>query len=1124
VGVSDLSFTQLLDIGYVPDGSVVTAKLADDAVTEKKINKKAVANVLKFGAVGDGNADDTNAIQNAANSLVSGGIIEFPAGTYKTSNRIFLSGNAIQVVGAGEKTVIQLTNSSLPGFFVKAMTGGTITGVKIVGNNSTRNTSQQAILIQDSQNITIQSVVVDGSNSSGLAIQRSNNIKVINNVINNTLAEGIVVTDQSKRILIDGNFVTNSGDDAITVVSYTYNTNYCEDIIVTNNNVFTSRGRGITHLGGRRVTIDTNIINGTAGSGVLITLDATFNTFESNSTIISNNQVLSVGSVSIPGGYLGNKYGVEVTASTFDTHVLNNTISGGASHGIVANGQKLIMQGNSAVANMSDGFHIYSMSDLVFNGNRAENNGDNGGFFSTISDSTVTDNVFYNNNTNNLLTTIDNLYLTNCSFLTVAHNVSIDDRGSPRIQYAIELDNISNSLVAHNIIKGNTGLAPVFVGSNCSNIERETIYSNSDPLDQTYKPGQFYFNFSTGKMFVYSGGAVWNQLGSGNAVVSGGASDWTQITNKPTTIAGYGITDAYAKSGGAITGPVSIGGALTVNGTVSSTGNITAPNYTGRLNNVNYSVSPSAPSSPVTNDLWVDTAGKSWNRWTGTAWEVVGGGIVSGGTVTDGAITTQKLANGAVTDVKMAQAKVANVRAYGAIGDGAADDTNAFKNAIISLGTGGGTLKVPAGTYKIGDINAITVPIIIEGAGEGSVIWSQYTGNAVIRFSGVTGGGIRDVKITSVATARNASQEGVAFWDCSRMFIDHVTVDGTASTAFIMRRTNDSKITNCNYMNTYADGLHIVEGCKRIQIIGNRGENTGDDAISIVSYTAYPYCEDIVVMGNHVINSKARGITHVGGKRVIIANNTINGTSSSGILADKDTGFGTYEPNDTIIANNTIINVGSVTPLRGNQFGIEITYAAVNTLIENNIISGGTQRSLVATGRKLAIRGNTAMNSPASGFYVFSTNGLIFTDNRSEYNAQYGAYFDNITYSTVSDNVMYNNNTGNSAGIDNMNFNNCTFNNVHHNVSTDDRGTVLVDKGIEFYNSNDNKISQNMIKVSSQIAPVFTGTSANNERVEVIVDVVDPTTTVYKPGQLFFNSARGKLFTYSGGATWVILN
>lgn len=45
---------------------------------------------------------------------------------------------------------------------------------------------------------------------------------------------------------------------------------------------------------------------------------------------------------------------------------------------------------------------------------------------------------------------------------------------------------------------------------------------------------------------------------------------------------------------------------------------------------------------------------------------------------------------------------IANVRDYGAVGDGITDDTEAIQRAIHKvLLSGGGTVRFPAGTYRI---------------------------------------------------------------------------------------------------------------------------------------------------------------------------------------------------------------------------------------------------------------------------------------------------------------------------------------------------------------------------------------------------------------------------------------
>ncbi|WMT42377.1 glycosyl hydrolase family 28-related protein [Paenibacillus sp. D2_2] len=73
----------------IPDGSVTTSTIANEAVTSSKLDPETngYVNIRSFGAKGNGVVDDTIAIQNAINAGNSGGkVVVFPPGVYKVSS------------------------------------------------------------------------------------------------------------------------------------------------------------------------------------------------------------------------------------------------------------------------------------------------------------------------------------------------------------------------------------------------------------------------------------------------------------------------------------------------------------------------------------------------------------------------------------------------------------------------------------------------------------------------------------------------------------------------------------------------------------------------------------------------------------------------------------------------------------------------------------------------------------------------------------------------------------------------------------------------------------------------------------------------------------------------------
>ena len=186
-----------------------------------------------------------------------------------------------------------------------------------------------------------------------------------------------------------------------------------------------------------------------------------------------------------------------------------------------------------------------------------------------------------------------------------------------------------------------------------------------------------------------------------------------------------------------------------------------------------------------------------------------------------GAMNSSVTATGSTTARTLANrfADVVNVKDFGAVGNGVADDTAAINSAIATL-TDYKTLFFPSGKYKVtagGILNFANLQFIsVIGEGRSSVIYDSSTGSTAGNYfvflpscNNIT---IKDLDIVGSSTARG---NGVGI----RMYASDSTISNiyiTKTSDFGILVSNESGgyvdrviISNCVSYETRGDGFHI---------------------------------------------------------------------------------------------------------------------------------------------------------------------------------------------------------------------------------------------------------------------------------------------------------------------------
>ena len=289
--------------------------------------------VRAFGALGDGLQDNTAAIQRALDVLKAGQWLVFPAGRYRHARRLVVAREGVTISGYG--ATLHATNPADQAILIQAagvcVQGFTLTAVTdrrrdapwesriAVWRDGTGLSPLSDVSVLDNRIIESGppgSALANSSSSAAIFVHRVHRFLVAGNEVRRSLSDGIHITGGARHGRVLGNTVRESGDDMVAVVSYLVQGDaqadpperiagelqqrrereLVQDVLIADNDVAGQYwGRGISVVGGERVTITRNRIDATThAAGVYIAREQGWGSFGVRQVVVAGNHISRV--------------------------------------------------------------------------------------------------------------------------------------------------------------------------------------------------------------------------------------------------------------------------------------------------------------------------------------------------------------------------------------------------------------------------------------------------------------------------------------------------------------------------------------------------------------------------------------------------------------------------------------------------------------------------------------------------------------------------------------------------------------------------------------------------------------------------------------------------------------
>src|SRR5580692_9075376 len=286
-----------------------------------------------------------------------------------------------------------------------------------------------------------------------------------------------------------------------------------------------------------------------------------------------------------------------------------------------------------------------------------------------------------------------------------------------------------------------------------------------------------------------------------------------------------------------------------------------------------------------------------------------------------------------------------SVTSEGADPTGAADSTQAFRNAISAANSAGESVWIPSGTYLVSSalqVNSAT----IAGAGDW---YSQIKTNEFIDNTSHVSGPVNlsgfAILGSTVGRHDDSTANAIDGSLGSGFTVNGLWIQDTNVGFWLQYGNSNCTVENTVIESTDADGLNFNGNATNCTVKNNFLRNTGDDGLAIWSY---PSADSGITFANNTIvqPTLANGIADYGGSNNTISNNVIADTEplGSGIAISNEQFLSPFTPlSGTItVSGNYLIRTGAENPNWGHPMGA-VRFDAYDSAFSNVTVnySGG---------------------------------------------------------------------------------------------------------------------------------------------------------------------------------------